>query len=146
MTDLSTLDLTKVNCRYRDYSLHYTTSIRMEQLSGIVKFDPEQGIIVGYKDVSSNEFWIRGHIPGRPLMPGVLMLKPQHSCVHIIIKRLFRMTASLGFGGIDKVRFEGRLYLATSLFSLQKQRIAPQKGNFDTQGVVDGKLVLKGLL
>lgn len=47
----------------------------MEQLSGILKFDPEHKIIVGYKDISNNEFWVRGHIPGRPLMPGVLMLE-----------------------------------------------------------------------
>ena len=30
-------------------------------------------MIVGYKDVAENEFWVRGHMPGFPLLPGVLM-------------------------------------------------------------------------
>ena len=26
-----------------------------------------------YKDIKADEFWVRGHMPGYPLMPGVLM-------------------------------------------------------------------------
>src|SRR6059058_1566051 len=45
----------------------------MEQLTAIVLVKPEQHLIVGYKDVREDEFWVRGHMPDYPLLPGVLM-------------------------------------------------------------------------
>src|SRR4051812_8211515 len=45
----------------------------MVQLDAIVHMDPEQHIIVGYKDVRPDEFWVRGHMPNFPLLPGVLL-------------------------------------------------------------------------
>ena len=45
----------------------------MEQLSGIVWVDEEKHGMIGFKDVTDNDFWIQGHMPGFPIMPGVLM-------------------------------------------------------------------------
>src|SRR5580693_1896849 len=45
----------------------------MEHLNGIVHIDREKALIVGFKDVGADEFWVRGHMPGYPLLPGVLM-------------------------------------------------------------------------
>src|SRR5689334_22397880 len=45
----------------------------MAQLTAIVSVDPERHLIAGYKDVRPDEFWVRGHMPGWPLLPGVLM-------------------------------------------------------------------------
>ena len=39
----------------------------------VVHIDPANHVIVGYKDLTENEFWVRGHMPGFPLLPGVLM-------------------------------------------------------------------------
>src|SRR5438477_12451347 len=47
----------------------------MEQLNAIVYVDHPQGRIIGYKDVRPDEFWVAGHVPGRPLLPGVLMIE-----------------------------------------------------------------------
>ena len=46
----------------------------MEQLSAIVHLDPAQQVIAGYKDIGVDEFWVRGHMPDLPLMPGVAMI------------------------------------------------------------------------
>ncbi|MEK7848050.1 MAG: acyl-CoA dehydrogenase family protein, partial [Chloroflexota bacterium] len=35
----------------------------------------DKGYVLGYKDVTESEFWVRGHIPGRPLMPGVIQIE-----------------------------------------------------------------------
>src|SRR4051812_21810465 len=45
----------------------------MEQLDGVVLIDFESDIAIGYKDVRNDEFWVRGHMPGYPLLPGILM-------------------------------------------------------------------------
>ena len=45
----------------------------MEQLTAVLRVDLETRGLVGYKDISQTEFWITGHMPGFPLMPGVVM-------------------------------------------------------------------------
>ena len=45
----------------------------MEQLTAIVHLDLENKLVIGYKDVKPDEFWVRGHMPDYPLMPGVLI-------------------------------------------------------------------------
>jgi 3-hydroxyacyl-[acyl-carrier-protein] dehydratase len=44
-----------------------------EMLTGVVYLDPSRHVIVGFKDARADDFWARGHMPGFPLFPGVLM-------------------------------------------------------------------------
>lgn len=44
----------------------------MEQLTAIVHVDQSQHLLAGYKQLTHEEFWIRGHMPGFALMPGVV--------------------------------------------------------------------------
>src|SRR5262249_15030887 len=80
----------------------------MEQLTAIVLLDTKEHLIIGYKDVAPNEFWVRGHVPGYPLMPGVLICEAaaqlaSYYCNEInVVKDGF-----LGFGGMEDVRFRG---------------------------------------
>src|SRR5215218_9126887 len=45
----------------------------LEQLTAIVLDDPSKGVCAAYKDQHGDDFWTRGHMPGKPLLPGVLM-------------------------------------------------------------------------
>lgn len=147
LADLNTLDLNKSIVDIETIRAIIPHRYEMEQLSGIVKFDPEQGIIVGYKDVSPNEFWVRGHIPGRPLMPGVLMLEAAAQLCTYYYKKTIRDDRFLGFGGIDKVKFRGKVVPGDKLILIAKNReLRARRAIFDTQGVVDGKLVFEGVI
>ncbi len=50
-----------------------SSALEIEQLDGILHEDSVRNACVGLKIVRYNEFWVRGHMPGFPLMPGVLL-------------------------------------------------------------------------
>lgn len=147
LVDLSALDLNKPVITIEDIRTVIPHRYEMEQLSGIIQFDPEQKIIIGYKDISSDEFWVRGHIPGRPLMPGVLMLEAAAQLCTYYYKKTTNDDRFLGFGGIDKVKFRGKVVPGDKLIIIAKNNeLRSRRAVFDTQGVVGGKLVFEAVI
>ena len=47
----------------------------MEQLTAFLYENLEAKTCAGYLQTSEDSFWARGHMPGMPLMPGVIMLE-----------------------------------------------------------------------
>lgn len=147
LTDLSSLDLNRPTIDLDAVRTVLPHRYEMEQLSGIIKFDPEHKVIVGYKDVSSDEFWVRGHIPGRPLMPGVIMLEAAAQLCTYYYKQATQDDRFLGFGGIDKVKFRGKVIPGDKLILIAKNKeLRSRRAIFDTQGVVKGNLVFEGTI
>jgi 3-hydroxyacyl-[acyl-carrier-protein] dehydratase len=80
----------------------------MEQLDAIVYVDSAAHVVAGYKDVLDDEFWVRGHMPGYPLFPGVLMCEAAAQLCSYQIKTETDWGGDfIGFGGMEKVRFRG---------------------------------------
>src|SRR5262245_57514352 len=78
----------------------------MEQLTAIVFVDGEQHVIAGYKDVRGDEFWVRGHMPGYPLLPGVLICEAAAQlCSYYSVTSGLLQGDFIGFGGLENVRF-----------------------------------------
>ena len=119
----------------------------MEQLTAVVYNDLEKNIVVGYKDVTADEFWARGHMPGMPLMPGVLMCEAaaQLSSFHTQKDDLLG-AEMVGFGGLEDVRFRGtvvpgdRLVIVAQLLRVRRGRMIVAR----FQGLVDDVLVVEG--
>jgi 3-hydroxyacyl-[acyl-carrier-protein] dehydratase len=99
----------------------------MEQLTAIVFDDVERGICVGYKDVSADEFWVRGHMPGMPLMPGVIMCEAAAQlCGYHVQRHRLMGAAMLGFGGLGDVRFRDTVVPGDRLvIAAQKLQLRP---------------------
>ncbi len=78
----------------------------MSQLDAIVYEDAEETIIVGYKDVTDNEFWIRGHMPSFPIMPGVIICEAaaQLSSYAAHKYELLGPGYMVGLGGLNDIR------------------------------------------
>ena len=73
----------------------------MEQLTAVVYVDEQQYACVGYKDVTDQEFWVRGHMPGLPLMPGVIMLESIAQLCSFVTQRYDLLGAEMvGFGAV----------------------------------------------
>lgn len=114
----------------------------MQQLDGILWYDQEKRLILGYKDVTEDEFWVRGHIPGRPLMPGVIMIECAAQLLSFYVKEILELDAFIGFSGIESATFRlpvtpgQRLLLLGNLYKIRSRKYYAY-----VQGVVDGKFV-----
>ncbi len=118
----------------------------MEQLTAIVQVDRDENLIIGYKDVRSDEFWVRGHMPHYPLLPGVLMCEAAAQlCSFFCHEIQLNKNGFIGFGGMEEVRFRGQVRPGDRLVILAKAtRIHRRQTVFDTQGFVEGNMVFHG--
>ncbi|MGA1621465.1 MAG: 3-hydroxyacyl-ACP dehydratase FabZ [Synechocystis sp.] len=102
---------------------------------------------VGLKNVTINEPFFPGHIPDRPIMPGVLIVESMAQVGGVVLTQLPGMRGKFfAFAGIDGVRFRrpvepgDQLIMTVELVSFKLQRIAKMRG----EAKVDGQLVCGG--
>jgi len=119
----------------------------MEQLDGILWYDKEEFLILGYKDVTGGEFWVRGHIPERPLMPGVIMIEAAAQLSSFFVKQIYQVEGFIGFASIDSAKFRSvvepghRLYLLGHITQFKRR-----KYTCAVQGVVEGVMVFDAVV
>jgi 3-hydroxyacyl-[acyl-carrier-protein] dehydratase len=118
----------------------------MEQLTAIVYLNPEEHLIIGYKDVLLTEFWVRGHMPDYPLMPGVLMCEAAAQLASFYCHSIKLVEGGfLGFGGMEEVRFRGKVRPGDRLVMAAKaERVNRRQTVFETQGFVETNMVYHG--
>ena len=111
----------------------------------IIEYIPNEKA-VGIKNVTFNEPYFPGHIPDRPLMPGVLQVESMAQVGGTILMQIPELKGKFfAFAGIDKARFRrpvvpgDRLIMTVELLSLKRGRIAKMQG----KGEVDGQLAVQ---
>ncbi|VTS04722.1 3-hydroxyacyl-ACP dehydratase FabZ family protein [Tuwongella immobilis] len=114
----------------------------MEHLDAIVSIDSEQHLIVGYKDVRDDEFWVSGHMPGLPLLPGVIMCEAAAQLTSYYTAQTGVITDKiLGLGGIDNARFRQSVKPGDRLVLVGKGvRVNRRQTIFSVQGFVNNQL------
>ncbi len=104
----SDYDLDHVVADLEEIRRHNRQRFEMEQLTAIVYEDPGRKVCVGYKDLGPEEFWVRGHMPGAPIMPGVMMCEAAAQLASYLATKYNLLGGSVvGFGGLKEVRFRG---------------------------------------
>jgi 3-hydroxyacyl-[acyl-carrier-protein] dehydratase len=114
----------------------------------IIDYVPDK-MAVGIKNVTVNEEFFQGHFPGRPLMPGVLMVEAMAQVGGIVLTQMDGMAGKLFvFAGIEKVKFRrpvtpgDQLVMRVELLALRQRRYAKMHARAE----VDGKLAVEGEL
>lgn len=147
--DPAELDLDHHVADINDIRKYNPQRFEMEQLTAIVFEDTDRDICVGYKDISLDEFWVRGHMPGMPLMPGVVMCEAAAQLSsYYVQKHDLLQAAMVGFGGMEDVRFRDmvvpgdRLLMACVLIKARPRRMVMCR----FQGFVRNELVVEGII
>jgi 3-hydroxyacyl-[acyl-carrier-protein] dehydratase len=142
--DISAIDLNRVV--YDQNAIRQTNPQRgsMEQLNGVVYMDLKKAEAIGFKDVRPDEFWVEDHIPGRPLLPGVLMIEAAAQLAGFVTRHLSNWTGFIGFGGAESVKFRATVEPGVRLYLLAKQKWERHNRMCcAVQGLVNGNLVFE---
>ena len=142
--DLTGIDLNKVVFDQEAIRACNPQRGDMEMLNAIVHVDPKKEELIGYKDIRADEFWVEGHIPGRPLFPGVLMIEAAAQLASFYTKQFLKLEGFIGFGACDNVKFRGQVVPGNRLYILGKKTFyRHRRVGCDLQGMVDGNLVFE---
>jgi 3-hydroxyacyl-[acyl-carrier-protein] dehydratase len=104
--------------------------------------------VVARKAVRADEWYLAGHFPGRPVMPGVLIVEAmaQTGAVAVLSDAENRGKLAL-FAGIDNVRFKRIVEPGDELeLSCELERVRGPIGRGAAEARVDGELAARGTL
>ena len=152
--DLATLDLSKdvVSDEELRRCLPQTDTFKL--LDGICHLDVANNVAVGYKDWDEDPWWAKGHIPGRPLMPGVLMIEGGAQIATFLVKQQAAWASDqmIGLAGIDDVRVRGqvvppaRVYFVSSIQKISGRRLARMNAQVFCDGSMKMEMVVMGAM
>ena len=144
MFDVSKIDLTQVVISKEEICEVNPQRYEMQQMDAVIWYDKKKYFALGRKDITENEFWIRGHIPDRPLMPGVIMIEAAAQLSSVIMKKVYNFQGFMGFAGIGRAKFRKPVEVGQRLYILAHiTKFHPRKYTCLAQGMVDGDMVFE---
>jgi 3-hydroxyacyl-[acyl-carrier-protein] dehydratase len=144
LIDLSKIDLTNIVITPEEVGRLNPQAGDMRHLDYVAYVSDNKLTAVGIKKVNEDEFWIAGHIPGRPLYPGVLMIEAAAQMSSILYHLNSEAKHFMGFTRCDNCSFRGQvvpgdtLALVSIIRKFQRRRFV-----CDAQGYVDGKFIFE---
>jgi 3-hydroxyacyl-[acyl-carrier-protein] dehydratase len=113
----------------------------------VLELEPGERV-VARKRVRDDEWYLRGHFPGRPVMPGVLIVEAmaQTGAVAVLSEEENRGRLAL-FAGIDDTRFKRIVEPGDQLeLECTLERVRGPVGKGKARATVDGQLAARGTL
>ena len=96
---------------------------------------------VALKHVRDDEFWVPGHFPGRPMLPGVLMIESGAQLATFLYNARFPEPKIAAFVRLDEATFRTPVVPGDNLYLLCREvKFTPKRFSSDIQGMVDGKI------
>ena len=116
----------------------------MRLLDGIAYADLDAQVFGAWKDIEPDAFWAAGHIPGRPIFPGVLMIEAAAQLSSYICLKQLEDKGFMGFSGVKGAKFRGQVTPGDRLWIVGKQtELKTRRCTCECQGLVNGELVFE---
>ncbi len=144
LLDISTIDLSQIALTSEKVGEMNPQAGDMRQLDYVAWISDDNQTAVGIKEVNEDEFWVSGHIPGRPIYPGVLMIEAAAQISSILYHINAEVNHFMGFTRCDNCSFRGQvlpgdiLAIVSIIRKFQRRRFV-----CDAQGYVDGNFMFE---
>lgn len=119
----------------------------MRQIDHLVWVNEERSACVAVRHVRDDEFWVPGHIPGRPLLPGVMMIEAAAQASAVLYRLRTGNERFIGFVRLDDVVFRGQVVPGDTVYFIANEReCKPRRFVTATQAVLNGTLIFEGVI
>lgn len=154
LVDLQSLDLSKDVVSDAELRAALPHAHEFQMLDGVCHYDRERCVAVGYKQWDENPWWAKGHVPGRPLMPGVLMIEGAAQIATFLLKQQtdWARDRMVGLAGLDDVRVRGqvvppaRVYFVSGNVVTSGKRIAKMSAQVFCNGQMTMEMQVMGVM
>lgn len=108
----------------------------------IIELEPDKRA-VGIKNVTMNEHFFTGHFPGRPVMPGVLIIEAMAQVAGVLMLNKKENVGKIAyFMSLDKARFRKTVMPGDQLrLEVETVKLRAKTGQVHTRALVDGQVV-----
>lgn len=145
LIDISTIDLSARLMDREAMSRYLPHRGPISMLDYLIHEDEVPNVAVAVAHIPMDVWWADGHIPGNPLMPGVLQIEAAAQLASLIYYKRSGREWFAGFTRINDVTFRGQVKPGDDLYLICVGRKFSDK-RFVTaaQGMVDGQIVFDG--
>ncbi len=145
--DLAGIELDRVVLTREEVYARLPQRHEFMQLDGVVHIDLEHARGIGVRHVRDDEWWVRGHVPGKPILPGVLLLEMAAQTSAVLNSIAHEFSEFLAFGGVEECKFRGAVYPPATIYMLcQELEFRPRRLRSRTQALVDDRIVFEAVI
>lgn len=143
--DLSQIDLGQTYMPKEAIQKNNPQRYEFDLVDRIVFGDPVHKRGLACTHLAADAWWTRGHIPGRPLFPGVLMIETAAQTAGCLIKVLNPELQFIGFIGVEEAKFRGQVVPPGDYYTLSEiTDVRRRMFTCACQGVYQDEVVFEG--